>query len=144
MKVNILAIGQKLFEEKFRPMGATIKSVGPEGVETEFTYAGDITGFGRAQGVKGTNMATVRVLKRPGVATGTGQGIMTLAGDSAAYQLSYAAKATGAAAAKYICTVTFMTTSDKFAWLNQTICVLEGEGEADPTKVGTNVFYEWS
>lgn len=41
-------------------------------------------------------------------------------------------------------TVTFMTMSEKLAWLNRTICVIEGAGKADPAKGGTKVFYEWS
>ncbi|MDD1721706.1 MAG: hypothetical protein LUP95_06960 [Euryarchaeota archaeon] len=56
---------------------------------------------------------------------------------------SYAGKTT-AGGQKYIGTVTFMKMSWKLAWLNQTISIMEGAGEADPTKVGTNVFYEWS
>ncbi|MGB9372269.1 MAG: hypothetical protein WCB79_10120 [Halobacteriota archaeon] len=40
--------------------------------------------------------------------------------------------------------MTFATVSEKLSWLNRTICVMEGKGEAHPTKVGTNVFYEWS
>ena len=139
-----MAIGQKLFEEKIRPMGFAIKSVSSEGVESEFSVTGEITGFGKAQGIKGTNMGTLRDLAQPsGIATGTGQGIMTLDGDAAVWKLSYVSKPTGAASGKYIGTATFMTMSEKLAWLNKTICVMEGEGEADPTKVGTNVFYEW-
>jgi hypothetical protein len=145
-EVKILAIGQKLFEEKFRPVGFAIKSVGPQGIETEMSITSEVTGFGRAQGVKGTNMGTLRDWRLPnGVATGTGHGIITTTdGDSVVWKLSYAGKAKPAGGEKYVCTVTFMTMSEKLAWLNQTICVMEGEGEADPTKVGTDVFYEWS
>jgi hypothetical protein len=68
---------------------------------------------------------------------------MMLDGDAVTWKYSYAAKST-AAGAKYICTVTFMTMSEKLAWLNQTICVMERESGADLTTPGTNVFYEWS
>jgi len=137
-------IGQKLFEEKFRPTGGAIKSIGSEGVESEFSITSEITGFGKAQGIKGTNMGTLRNLAQPsGIGTGTGLGVMMLDGDAVTWTFSYAAK-TSAAGAKYICTVTFMTMSEKLAWLNQTICVMEGESGADLTTPGTNVFYEWS
>ena len=58
--MKILAIGEKLFEEKVRPAGFAIKSVGSEGVESEFSVTGQITGFGKAESVKATNMGTMR------------------------------------------------------------------------------------
>jgi hypothetical protein len=59
------------------------------------------------------------------------------------WKLSYAGRASGVGG-KLTGTVTFATVSEKLSWLNRTICVMEGKGEAHPTKVGTNVFYEWS
>ena len=140
-----MAIGEKVFEEKIRPVGFAIKSVGSEGVESEYSVTGEIIGFGKAQGVNGTNMGTMCNLLRPsGITTGTAQGIMTTTdGDSVVWKLSYAGRASGAGG-KLTGTVTFATVSEKLSWLNRTICVMEGKGEADPTKVGTNVFYEWS
>ncbi|MFZ0924999.1 MAG: hypothetical protein WCE82_05795 [Halobacteriota archaeon] len=137
-----MAIGEKLFEEKITPRGFAIKSVGSEGVESEYSVTGEITGFGRAKGVKATNMGTMRNLVRPtGITTGTAQGVMTTTdGDSVVWKLCYAGKAPGAGG-KLTGTVTFMTTSEKLAWINRTICVVEGGGD---DKVGTNVFYEWS
>lgn len=138
-----MALGQKLFEEKFRPMGGAIKSVGSEGVESEFSITSEITGFGKAEGVTGTNTGTLRNLAQPsGIGTGTGIGVMTLDGEDVIWKYSYAAKTT-AAGPKYVCTVTFMTKSEKLAWLNQIICVMEGESGADLTTPGTNVYYEW-
>ncbi|MGB9370612.1 MAG: hypothetical protein WCB79_01530 [Halobacteriota archaeon] len=78
-----------------------------------------------------------------GIGTGMGLGVMMLDGDAVTWTFSYAAK-TSAAGANYICTVTFRTVSEKLAWLNQTICVMEGESGADLTTPGTNEFYEWS
>ena len=140
--MKILAIGEKLFEEKITPRGFAIKSVGSEGVESEYSVTGEITGFGKAEGVKATNMGTMSNLVQPtGITMGTAQGIMTTTdGDSVVWKLCYAGKSSGAGG-KLTGTVTFMTRSDKLAWLNSTICVMEGAGDA---KVGTNVFYEWS
>ena len=140
--MKILAIIEKLFEEKITPRGFAIKSVGSEGVESEYSVTGEITGFGKAEGVKGTNMGTMCNLVRPtGITTGTAQGIMTTTdGDSVVWKLCYAGKASGAGG-KLTGTVTFMTMSEKLTWLNSTICVMEGAGDA---KVGTNVFYEWN
>ncbi|MDD1721340.1 MAG: hypothetical protein LUP95_05075, partial [Euryarchaeota archaeon] len=71
-----MAIEQKLFEEKFRPTGGAIKSVRSEGVETEFSITSEITGFGKAQGLKGTNMGTLHNLtQNGGIGTGTGLGV---------------------------------------------------------------------
>ena len=50
-----MPIGQKLFEEKFRPTGGAIKSIGSEGVESEFSINSEIIGFGKAEGFTGTN-----------------------------------------------------------------------------------------
>jgi hypothetical protein len=113
-------------------------------VESEFSITSEITGFGKAQGIKGTDMGTLRNLAQPsGIGTWTGLGVIMLDGDAVTWTFSYAAK-TSAAGAKYICTVTFVTMSEKLVWLNQTICVVEGESGADLTTPGTNVFYEWS
>ncbi|MGB9372270.1 MAG: hypothetical protein WCB79_10125 [Halobacteriota archaeon] len=73
-----MAIGEKIFEEKIRPVGFAIKSVGSEGVESEYSVTGEIIGFGKAQGVNGTNMGTMcNLLRLSGITTGTAQGIMT-------------------------------------------------------------------
>jgi len=140
--VKILALREKLFEEKITPRGFAIKSVGSEGVESEYSVTGEITGFGKAEGIKATNMGTMRNLVRPiGINTGTAQGIMTTTdGDSVVWKLCYAGKASGAGG-RLTGTVTFMTMSQKLAWLNSTICVMESAGDA---KAGTDVFYEWS
>jgi len=72
-------------------------------------------------------MGTLRTLAQPGgIGTGTGLGVMMLDGEAVTWKLSFAAKNT-AAGSKYISTVTFITMSEKLAWLNQTICVVEGE-----------------
>jgi len=140
-----LAIGEKLFKEKITPVGFAIKSVGSEGVESEYSVTGEIIGFGKAQRRQGHQYGTTRNLSRPsGITTGIAQGIMTTTdGDSVVWKLSYAGKSSGAGG-KLTGTVTFTTVSEKLSWLNRTICVMEGKGEADPTKVGTNVFHEWS
>ena len=76
--MKILAIREKLFEEKVTATGFAIKSVGSEGVESEYSVTGEITGFGKAEGVKATNMGTMRNLVRPsGITTGTAQGVIT-------------------------------------------------------------------
>lgn len=59
------------------------------------------------------------------------------------WKYGYAAKNT-AAGVRYIGTVTFKTMSEKLAWPNQTICVMEGESGTDLTTPGTNVYYKWS
>jgi len=138
-----VVLGQKLFEEQFRPAGGAIKSIGSEGVETEFSITSEITGFGKAEGITGTNMGTLRTLAQPsGIGTGTGLGVMTLNGETVTWKLRFAARSS-AAGVKYVCTATFMTMSQKLSWLNETICVVEGESGADLTQPGTNVFYEW-
>jgi hypothetical protein len=61
-------------------------------------------------------------------------------GDSVVWKLCYAGKSSGTGV-KLTGTVTFMTMSEKLAWLNRTICVMEATGDA---KAHTDVFYEWS
>lgn len=74
-------------------------------------------------------MGTMRNLVRPtGITTGTAQGIMTTTdGDSVVWKLYYAGEASGVGG-KLTGIVTFMTMSEKLAWLNRTICVIEGAG----------------
>jgi hypothetical protein len=141
----ILPIGQKIFEEKWKPLGMTVKSTGSEGITIEMTSSGELTGFGPANDMKGTIVGTIIDTRgSSGISTGTGQGILnTTGGDMGIWKIMYAGRPTGSGGQKWIGTVTFMTMSKNLAWLNDMICVLEGGGEADPTKPGSGTFYEW-
>jgi len=140
---KILAIGQKLFEEKTRAIGFSIKRIGSEGVTAEMSITSEIKGFGPAKGVEGKNMGTMKDLRGPsGIGGGTGQGIITTNdGDMIIWKMMYSRKTAGKE--KYVGVMTFMTMSKKLAWLNNIICATEGEGSPDITQGGINTIYEW-
>ncbi len=145
-EVKMLTIGQKIFEETVRPIGITVRSVGPEGVETETTISAEIVGFGPAQGVNGKLLGTQRnKIGSNGIVRGTGQGKMVFEqGELVVCKLKYAGRMTASDGQKHVGTLTFMTVSEKLAWLNQTVGVVEGEFKGGPTGSGKNIIYEWS
>jgi hypothetical protein len=75
-EVRKLVFGKKLWEEKVKTIGMSIKSIGPEGVRMEETATTVLKGFGRFP--SGTNMGTMNAVHAPdGGFSGSGQGIFT-------------------------------------------------------------------
>ena len=71
-----MVLGEKMWEEKGKIIGISVKSVGPEGVRMEETFASDVKGLGRAP--SGRNIGTLDIIETPGgFFSGTGQGMFT-------------------------------------------------------------------
>ena len=136
-----MVLGAKLWEEKGKVIGVSVKSVDSEGVRVEETFASELKGIGRFP--SGRNMGTLNMVTRPdGFSNGTGQGIFTTQdGDSVVWKLFGLGKLE-AGKEKSVAIVQFMTTSQKLSWMNSLIVVIEAI--ADPkTMELSDTGYEW-
>ena len=136
-----MVLGEKMWEEKGKIIGISVKSVGPEGVRMEETFASDVKGLGRAP--SGRNIGTLDIIETPGgFFSGTGQGMFTTQdGDIVVWKV-YSIGKMEAGKSKSVNIIQFMTTSQKLSWMNGYIAV--DEGITDPTTMelsGTG--YEW-
>jgi hypothetical protein len=135
-----MVLGEKAAEEKGKAIGMSIRSIGPEGMTAEITIATEIKGFGRYP--SGRNMGTMTVLQGPKTSTGTGQGvIMTTDGESLPWHASFIGKTAGDRI-RNVALVTFSTHSQKYAWMNEVLFVLDGESTADFSEL-SDTSYEW-
>jgi hypothetical protein len=141
MEVEKLALGEKIAEEKGKVIGVSVKSVGPEGVHMEETFATEIKGLGRLP--SGRNMGTLNIVMTPsGFSSGTGQGIATTQdGDSIVWK-SYFIGKPEAGKHKSVNIIQFMTTSQKLSWMNSFIAVEEGIYDPKTMELGGTA-YEW-
>ena len=70
-----MVLGEKMWEEKGKIIGISVKSVGPEGVRMEETFATEVKGLGRAP--SGRNIGTMDLIETPGGSfSGTSQGYL--------------------------------------------------------------------
>ena len=124
-----MPLGEKLFEDTNKTTANTIKSVGPEGVTIEVSWMGDVKGVGRLSGVTGKSMASGTYTQGPnGIAAGHSQGILTTAqGDMVVWKINGTGR-NDPSGGNFIGMLTFMTTSQRLAWLNGVIAVYEGRG----------------
>jgi hypothetical protein len=77
-----LPLGPKLWEEKTKAVGRRILDVSEKGVHEELSFVGEITGFGRMEGLKGRVVGTDDYWEKltPSVINGTASGVMTIKG----------------------------------------------------------------
>jgi hypothetical protein len=136
-----LVLGEKMWEEKGKIIGISVKSVGPEGVRMEETFATEVKGLGRAP--SGRNIGTMDILETPGgFFSGTGQGyLVTQDGDSVVWKC-YSVGKPEAGKVKSVNIIQFMTTSQRLSWMNGFIAV--DESVSDPmTMELSGTGYEW-
>ncbi len=121
-----MPFGEKLWGDTGKTTGATIRSVGPDGVNIEVNYAGEYKGFGTLS--DGTFMGTANLVEKlDGMAVGTHQGMITTKdGEVIVYKGAEAGK-TEDGKSRTVATFTFMTASQKLGWLNGSIILREGE-----------------
>jgi hypothetical protein len=142
LEVRKLVLGEKLWEEKGKATGVSVKSVGPEGVHMEENFASEVKGLGRFP--SGRNMGTINYVARPdGFSSGTGQGIFTAQdGDSVVWKCLAFGKPEAAGKDKSIAIIQFMTTSQKLSWMNSFLIVYESIGDMK-TMEFSGTGYEW-
>jgi len=136
-----LVLGEKMWEEKGKIIGMSVKSVGSEGVRMEETFASDIKGLGRVP--SGRNVGTLDISESPGgFFSGTGQGLFTTQDGDVVVWKVYSIGKLEAGKSKSVNILRFMTTSQKLSWMNSYIAV--DEGITDPMTMDiSGTGYEW-
>ncbi len=128
-------------EGKAKTMSMTIKGANADGVLFEHTWTAQVKGLGKASGVDGSILLTENVLVSPtGGAGSTGSGLFsTVTGETAVIKASGAGKSEGAKGMG-LSVWSFMTMSQKLAWMNTTLAVVTQEGDAQEFAL---VVWEW-
>ena len=136
-----MVLGEKIWEQKGKVIGMSIKSIGPEGVHMEQTFTSTVKGFGRNP--NGTNMGTLDLVQAAdGSSSGSGQGIFTSQdGDSVAWKFYFLGKMEEGKS-RAVGIIKFMTASQKLAWMNKTIATLEGISDTKTMEMSATG-YEW-
>jgi hypothetical protein len=135
-----MALGEKVAEEKGKITGMSIKSIGPEGTTIELNFVSETKGFGRI--ANGRNMGTLILVQGPKTSTSTGQGmVVTQDGETLPWHV-VGAGMTVDGKRRSIGLVTFSTSSQKYAWVNDGIFVLDAEFSADLSQF-SDTSYEW-
>lgn len=129
--------GKKLFEETDKPAGMKILSEGPEGIEIEASWTGELKGFngfpdgkkvGSGNSIKGKN----------GVTISHWQGVFTtIDGQELSFKGRDMSKNN-----KFVVLRTYFTNSGKLSWMNGLICILEGEFNPNTSEF-RSIGYEW-
>ena len=136
-----MVLGKKLWEEKGKVTGMSVKSIDSEGVHIEETFASEFKGIGRFP--SGRNMGTINVVTRPdGFSSGTGQGMCTTQDGDMFVWKCYALSKTEAGKDKGPAIIQFMTTSQKLSWMSSLIAVYEGISDLK-TREFSGTGYEW-
>ena len=136
-----MVLGEKLWEEKGKATGISVKSVGSEGVHMEETFVSECKGLGRFP--SGRNMGTINIVVRPdGISSETGQGIFTTQnGDMMVWKvLAFGKQEAGKD--KSIAIIQMMTSSQKLSWMNSLLTVYESIGDMK-TMEFSGTGYEW-
>ena len=136
-----MVLGKKLWEEKGKITGMSVKSIDSEGAHIEETLASEFKGLGRFP--SGGNMGTMNVVGRPdGFYSGTGQGICTTQNGDMFVWKCYALSKTEAGKDKGPAIIQLMTTSQKLSWMNSLLVVYESIGDMK-TMEFSGTGYEW-
>ena len=135
-----MVLGEKIAEEKGKLTGMSIKSIGPEGVTIEANFVGETQGFGRFP--SGRGMATATILQGPKTSRSTGQGVfVTKDGESIPWHMSAIGKSAGDRR-RSVGIATFSTLSQKYAWMNDGLFLVDFSFSADLTEY-SSTDYEW-
>jgi hypothetical protein len=141
-----MVLGQKLFEGKGKSAGPSfIKEISMEGVVSMYSYQAQLKGVGRAEGVQGNLNVTAKSMTPPkGVAAAKDKGtLMTMNGDMCVMRGLDLMKMTPGTKPTSVGLWTFMTMSEKLAWLNDVIALVTFEA-LDPMWTEFNItICEW-
>lgn len=138
-----MVIGEKLWEGKAKTMGMTIKGANADGVSMEYTWTAQVKGMGKAKGVDGNIIFTGMTLISPTGGGGTkGTGMFnTMTGDMAVIKGAGYGKPEGEKG-KGVGIWSFMTMSQKLAWMNMTVAITTQEGDPQWQEFDL-VVWEW-
>jgi hypothetical protein len=138
-----MPIGEKLFEEDGQATGFKILKVHPvEGTEMEISAAFDVKGYGRFP--SGKEMGSGTLVHYPhGITQAHFHGnLITPEGDQILWWAQEKGRFGEDGKMRGVALVSFYTSSQKHAWLNNLIALLETEFDPKTQKVKT-VGYEW-
>jgi len=136
-----MALGEKVGEDRGTGTGVTVKSTGPEGVTIEVNYMGEVKGSGRFPDAN--YVGTLTVVQAPsGISRSTNQGLMTTKDGETIVFKGFSTGKSGGVKTKDVTLLTFMTGSQKYAWMNDLILVREGEATPD-FKEFKGITHEW-
>jgi len=140
-----MVIGEKLWEGKGKSGASFIKSVGMEGVTSMYTWTAQMKGMGKAMGVDANlNVTGFSMTPPKGLGSSKDQGmLMTMMGDMAVLKGYDLMKMTMGKNPTSVGLWSFMTMSEKLAWLNDTIALVTFEA-LDPMWMEISVtIWEW-
>jgi len=144
--VNELALGEKLWEGKGKSVGAgLIKSVGTDGVTSEYSWTAQVKGIGRAEGIDGSiNVTAIMTSPPKGVAASKDQGIfMTNGGEMCVLKGSDLMKMTAGGNPTAVGLWSFMTMSEKLGWMNDLVALVTFEALDPMWMESTITIFEW-
>lgn len=134
-----MAMGDKLCDEKGKMMSTFIESVDANGITMKQTFNADVTGAGKFP--SGMNMGSGTIwVGMDEKAHGKWHGMMmtkeneTIVWNGSGHSMRHQG------AVKGIMVITFMTKSEKYAWMNSIIAVKELQGTMMDF---TSTTYEW-
>jgi len=141
-----MVLGEKLWEGKGKSAGqGLIKSVGMEGITSEYSWTAQVKGMGRATGIDvNINVTAIMTSSPKGIPTAKDQGIfMTMTGDMGVLKGFDLMKMAGGGNPTAVGLWSFMTTSEKLGWMNDLIALVTFEA-LDPMWMESNItIYEW-
>ena len=140
-----MAIGEKLWEGKGKSGAGFIKDINMEGVTSLYTWTAQMTGLGKAKGVDGNlNVTGMSMTPPKGLGWSKSQGMfMTMTGDMAVVKGHDLMKTTMGKNPTAVGIWSFMTMSEKLAWLNDTVTLVTFEA-LDPMWTEISVaIWEW-
>lgn len=141
-----MVLGQKLWEGKGKSGGqGFIKSISMEGVESMFTWNAQVKGMGTAKGLDGSINVTAKSWNPPkGVSGAKDQGIMMMTnGEMAVVRGFDLMKMTMGKNPSSVGLYSFMTMSEKLAWMNDLIAVVTFEALDPMWQEFSMTIYEW-
>ena len=141
-----MVLGQKLWEGKGKSVGAgLIKSVGMEGIVSEYSWMAQVKGMGCAEGLDG-NINVTAISKTPpkGIGKAKDQGIFMMTnGEMSVLKGFDLMKMKIGSNPTAVGLYTFMTTSEKLSWMNELIAIVNFEA-LDPMWMEVSItIYEW-
>ena len=141
-----MVLGQKLWEGKGKSVGAgLIKSVGMEGIISEYSWMAQVKGMGCAEGLDG-NINVTAVSKTPpkGIGKARDQGIFMMTnGEMSVLKGFDLMKMNAGSNPTAVGLYTFMTASEKLSWMNDLIALVTFQA-LDPMWMEVNItIYEW-
>lgn len=141
-----MVLGEKLFEGKGKSAGPSyIKSIDAQGVTSIFAWTAQLKGMGKAKGVDGMLNVTATSMAPPKGVAGAKDKVMffTMAGDMAVGKGMDLMKMTMGTNPAAVGLWSFMTMSEKLAWMNDVIAVVTMQATDPMWMEFTITIQEW-